>query len=103
MTLPDGNSNSAISMIQEKAQQWINAIRNGHLHHHNVWFLLKIQFFSRISYGLCSSTATFKELEHVLHHQYYQISLLEGLYALQQSGAGQLMQDFLEWDYLTLE
>jgi hypothetical protein len=32
MTLPDGNSSSAISMIQEKVQQWINAIRNGHLH-----------------------------------------------------------------------
>jgi hypothetical protein len=36
MTLLDGNSSSAISMIQEKAQQWINAIRNGHLHCCNV-------------------------------------------------------------------
>ncbi len=36
MTLPDGNSSSAISMIQEKAQQWINVIRNGHLHRCNI-------------------------------------------------------------------
>ncbi len=42
MTLPDGNSSSAISMMQEKAQQWINAIRNSHLHCCNVWFLLKV-------------------------------------------------------------
>jgi hypothetical protein len=66
-------------MIQEKAQQWINAIRNGHLHHCNVWYLLKIQFFPRISYGLCSSTTTFKELEYALHHQYYQILSLGGI------------------------
>ncbi len=78
-TLPDGNSSSAISMIQEKAQQWINAIRNGHLHCHNVWFSLKIKFFRRISYGLCSSTATVKELEQALHCQYYQILPLGGI------------------------
>jgi hypothetical protein len=79
MTLPDANSSSAISMIQEKVQQWIYAIRNGHLHCPNVWFLLKIQFSPRISYGLCSCTATFKELEHALHHQYYQILPLGGI------------------------
>jgi hypothetical protein len=79
MTLPDDNSSSAISMIQEKAQQWINAIRNGHLHCCNVLFLLKIKFFHRISYGLCSSTASFQELEHALHRPYYQILPLGGI------------------------
>jgi hypothetical protein len=33
MTSPDGNSDASIQMSQEKAQQWINAVRNGHLHH----------------------------------------------------------------------
>jgi hypothetical protein len=42
MTSPNGNSNSTIRMMQEKAQQWIHAVRNGHLHHRNVWFSLKV-------------------------------------------------------------
>jgi hypothetical protein len=32
-----------------------------------------VQFWSRIGYSLCSSTATFEELEGTLHQQYYQI------------------------------
>jgi hypothetical protein len=79
MTLLDSNISSAISMMQEKAQWWINATRNGHLHCCNVCLLLKIQFFHRISYGLCSFTATFQELKHVLHCKYYQILPLGGI------------------------
>jgi hypothetical protein len=45
MTSLDGNSCPSLQMIQEKAQQWINAVRNGHLHHRKVWFLLKVQFW----------------------------------------------------------
>jgi hypothetical protein len=73
MTSPDGNSVSAIGMMQEKAQQWINAARNGKLHPRNVWFSLKVQFRPRIGYGLCSSTASLKELDKALYRQYYQI------------------------------
>ncbi len=32
MTSPDGNSATSITMIQEKAQQWINVVQNKHLH-----------------------------------------------------------------------
>ncbi len=60
-------------MIQEKAQQWINAVRNGHLHRRNVWFLLKVQFWPKIGYGLCSLMVTFHKLESALHQQYYRI------------------------------
>jgi hypothetical protein len=42
MTSPDGNSTASIKMIQEKAQQWINAVWNGHLHQRIVWFSLKV-------------------------------------------------------------
>jgi hypothetical protein len=31
--------------MQEKAQKWINDVRNGHLHHRNVWFSLKVQLW----------------------------------------------------------
>jgi hypothetical protein len=73
MTSPDGNSMATIAMMQEKAQKWINAVRNGHLHQQNVWFSLKVQFWPRVGYGLCSSMATLDELENALHKQYYQI------------------------------
>ena len=64
MTCPDGDSSASLQMMQEKAQQWVNAIKNGHLHRRNVWFSLKVQFWPRIQYGLCSSTAMFHELEN---------------------------------------
>ncbi len=79
MTSPDGNSSTSIQMMQDKAQQWINAVQNGHLCHCNFWFLLKVQFWPCIGYGLCSSTASYQELNHALHCQYHQILLLGGI------------------------
>jgi hypothetical protein len=66
MTSPDGNSGTAIRMMQDKAQQWVNDVRNGKLHRRNVWFSLKFQLCPRITYGLCSSTAKFDELSNCL-------------------------------------
>jgi hypothetical protein len=79
MTSPDGNSSAAIVMMQQKAQQWIDLVRNGHLHHRNIWFLLGAQFWPRVGYSLCSSTATYNELETALQKQYYQILPLGGI------------------------
>jgi hypothetical protein len=79
MTLPDGNSKASIHLMQEKAQKWINDVQNGHLHRCNIWLSLKMQFWPRVGYGLCSSTATFAALEKALHRQYYQILPLVGV------------------------
>ena len=79
MTLPDDNCAAAIGMMQEKAQQWIDAVRNGHLHRRNVWLSLEVQFWPRIGYGVCSSTTTLKELNRALHRQYYQLLPLGGI------------------------
>jgi hypothetical protein len=79
MTSPDGNSTASISMMQEKAQDWINAVQSGHMHHCNVWFSLKVQFWPRVGYSLCSSMATLHELDNVLHRQYFQILPLGGV------------------------
>jgi hypothetical protein len=79
MTSPDGNSLAAIVMMQQKAQQWINLVRNGHLHCRNIRFLLGAQFWPRVGYSLCSSTATYNELETALQKQYYQILPLGGI------------------------
>jgi hypothetical protein len=79
MTSPDGSSRALIEMMQEKAQKWVNDVRNGHLHRRNVWFSLKVQFWLRIGYGLCSSTASFNKLDRSLHRQHYQILPLGGV------------------------
>jgi hypothetical protein len=78
MTSPDGNSSASICMMQDKAQQRINDVRNGHLHHQNIWFLVEVQL-PCIQYGSCSSTASFQELDRALHRQYYQILPLGGI------------------------
>jgi hypothetical protein len=79
MTSPGGNSCAAIMMMQDKAQRWVNCVRNGKLHHRNVWFSLKFQLFPRIVYSLCSSTATFDDLGNALRKEYYQILPLRGV------------------------
>ena len=78
MTSPNGNSKVSIQLMQEKAQSWINGVRSGHLHRHNIWFSLKVQFWPCVGYGLCSTTATYRKLVQALHWQYYQILPLGG-------------------------
>ncbi len=66
LTSPDGDSASPILQMQEKAQQWVKAVRNGHLHQWNVWFLLRVQFWPWVGFSICNSMATYKKLEHAL-------------------------------------
>ncbi len=66
MTSPDDDSAGVIAMMQEKAQQWVNSVRNSHLHCRNIWFSLGVQFWPRVGYSLCSSTATYDKLDNAL-------------------------------------
>jgi hypothetical protein len=59
LTSPDSSSSGAILQMQEKVQQWVDAVRNGHLHRRNVWFLLGVQFWPQVGYSLCNSTVTY--------------------------------------------
>jgi hypothetical protein len=79
LTSPDSDSASAILQMQEKVQQWVDAVRNGHLHRWNVWFLLGVQFWPRVGFSICNSMATYNELEHALQKQYFQILPLGGV------------------------
>ncbi len=76
---PDGDSIASICMMQDKARQWINDVHGGHLHHRNIWFLSKVQFWLQVGYELCSSMAYLQDLERALHKQYYQILPLGGI------------------------
>jgi hypothetical protein len=65
MTSPDGTSSGAIQQMQEKVQQWVNAVRNGHIHRQNVWYSL-VHFWPWVGYSLCNSTASYEELEKLI-------------------------------------
>jgi hypothetical protein len=65
MTSPDGNSTASILMMQEKAQDWINAVQSGHMHRRNVWFSLKVQFWPRVVLNL--STISVVDVKVVLY------------------------------------
>ncbi len=79
LTSLDSDSASAILQMQEKAQQWVDAVRNSHLHQRNVWFLLGVQFWPWVGFSICNSMATYDELEHALQRQYFQILPLGGV------------------------
>ena len=79
ITSPDGNSRTAITMMQDKVQRWVTNVQNGKLHCSNAWFLLKFQLCPQIVYSLCSWMATFDELSNALRKQYYQILPLDGI------------------------
>ncbi len=79
LTSLDGSSSGALLQMQEKAPQWVNAVKNEHLHHFNVWFLLGVQFWPWVGYSLCNSMVTYEELENALQKQYYQILPLRGV------------------------
>ncbi len=96
MKSPDGNSAPSIQMIQEKAQQWINSLRNDHLHRLNDWFSLKMQFWPRIRHGLCSSMANLRKLDKALHCQYYQVLPIRGIFYTTMAESGTIDAGFME-------
>jgi hypothetical protein len=99
MTSPDGISSGAVQQMQEKAQQWVDAVRNNHLHHPNVWFSLEVQFWLWVGYSLCNSTASYEDLENTLQMHYYQILPLGGESEWHHSTAGWWMPVFIVQDY----
>jgi hypothetical protein len=42
--------------MREKAQGWIERAKSIHLHKQNLWFLLEVQFWPRVSFGQYHST-----------------------------------------------
>jgi hypothetical protein len=79
VTSPDGTSSSAIQQMQEKVQEWVDAVRNRNIHRRNVWFLLQAKFWPRVGYSSCNSTVSYEELENGLQRQYYRILPLGGV------------------------
>ena len=65
--------------MQDKAQGWVDKAKESKMMRRDIWFLTERQFWPKVSYGLCSSTASFAQLERALMKQYYQILPLGGI------------------------
>ena len=90
---PDGNSDGALRAMKEKAAEWVDKAKEGHLRRSDVWFLLDCQFWPRVGYGLCCNLATHLKLEDCLSKQYYDLLPLGGVIrtaprAIRQLGKG---------------
>ena len=78
-TSPTGCNKKAIQAMQNKAQEWIDRAKEGNMRQRDIWFLTKHQLWPKVSYGLCSNTAKFADLETALQKQYFQLVPLGGI------------------------
>jgi hypothetical protein len=67
---PVGDAAGGLVAMQEKAQEWIDKAKEGHLKRSDVWFLLD---------GLCCNLAEHLKLEDCLSKQYYNLLPLGGV------------------------
>ena len=65
--------------MQSKAQEWIDRAKEGKMMQRDIWFLTKHQLWPKVSYGLCSNTASLADLNSALQKQYFQLVPLGGI------------------------
>lgn len=58
-------------MMKEKAQEWIDRVKDGRLRKRDIWFLVEVQFWPRVGYGISYNTAFHAKLEQAVSKQYY--------------------------------
>ncbi len=58
ITCPTGSGEGAILAMQEKSLTWEATVREGKMSRRNVWFMMRVQFWPRIAYGLCNNMST---------------------------------------------
>jgi len=91
---PDGNATESLTQMREKAQDWIDRAKEGTLRRRDVWFLLDVQFWPRVGYGICCSMATHAKLESALGKQYYQLIPMGGVVRTAPASVRQLHRGF---------
>ena len=94
MTCPSGSNNAAIEAMQEKSETWAATVKEGNLSRRNVWFMMEVQFWPRVAYGLCTVSAPFKLLAECLMKPYLQIQQQGGVRRSARRGLRQLDKGF---------
>ena len=57
MTCPSGSNKAAIERMLSQGEEWFNRLTLGLLSRRDVWFMMEIQVWPRIGYGICNNTA----------------------------------------------
>jgi hypothetical protein len=57
MTCPSGNNLAALSRMLTQCKEWHNRLLSGWLIRRDVLFMVDIQLWPRIGYGICNNTA----------------------------------------------
>jgi hypothetical protein len=91
---PVGNAAEILVKMKGKGQQWVDQAKEGSLQRRDVWFLLEVQFWPRVGYGICCNTAPHSNLEHVLDKQYYQLLPMNGVVRTTPAAVHQLHKGF---------
>jgi hypothetical protein len=94
MTCPSGCNNAAILAMQEKSTAWSTTAKEGKLSRRDVWFMLGVQCWPRVKYGLCTNTAPFDLLSECLMKPYLQIQQQGGVRRSARRGLWQLNRGF---------
>ncbi len=90
MRCPSGCNKGAIKYMQTKGTDWKDMVAAGKLSRRNVWFMMDKQFWPRVSYGLCTVSASYKELSECPMKTYYGIHLQGGIQGTARRGIRQL-------------
>ena len=73
LTSPEGLGKASIKKMRERADKWIGSAAGSKLHRRMFWTSVERQFWPSVSYGLCCSMATLKELEGALQTRYHKM------------------------------
>ena len=68
-TCPSGNAKGKIASENNKAQEWIDMAKEGHLSRRDVWFLQDHQLWPKLGYSLGSLSAPWRELDGCLRQK----------------------------------
>jgi hypothetical protein len=79
MTCPTGSNIGAIAQMKEKAQGWIEKAKSSKLHKRNIWFLMDVQFWPKVFFGIGSISAPLPTLEECLMKTYYNVLSVSGV------------------------
>ena len=78
-TCPTGNAAGALQSIRDKAQDWVDRAKEGHITRRDVWFLTDKQMWPSAGYGIACNTAKISQLDSCLKKQYWKLLPLGGV------------------------
>jgi hypothetical protein len=73
MTCPAGSNVAALDRMKLQGQEWVDRVLTSTLSWRNIWFMVDCQFWPKIGYGICNSTAGWKDLETCMQRIYWQL------------------------------